>query len=87
MKVVCNLLSGLRVRGFITPWQARRVRGIFFAHAMVAKDAKVDTKVGIRGGLSGLSVRGFNTPRSLRTPRLIQKLGYVAVLADPVFAG
>jgi len=54
---------------------------------MVAKDAKVDTKVGIRGGLSGLSVRGFNTPRSLRTPRLIQKLGYVAVLADPVFAG
>ena len=47
-----------------------RGRGFRVAHATVAKDAKVDARNGIRGGLSGLCLRGFITPRS---PRLIKK--------------
>jgi hypothetical protein len=37
----------------------RRGRGFRVAHATVAKDAKVDSRNGTRGGLSGLRVRGF----------------------------
>ena len=37
----------------------RRVRGFRVAHATVAKDARVDSRNGIRGGLCGLRVREF----------------------------
>ena len=45
-------------------------------HAMVAKDAKVDTRNGMR---CGLCVRGFFTPRA---QGLIEMKEYVAALAD-----
>ena len=37
----------------------RRGRGFRFAHATVAKDARVDSRNGIHGGLSGLRVGEF----------------------------
>ena len=48
-------------------------------HAMVAKDAKVDTRNGMR---CGLCVRGFITPRPPTAQRLRTQKEYVAVLAD-----
>ncbi|NDH86288.1 hypothetical protein EBY67_04455 [bacterium] len=46
-------LCGLCVMSSSQPRPSRRVRGIFFAQAMVAKDAKFDTKEAIRSDLSG----------------------------------
>ena len=51
------------------------------SHATVAKDAKVDNKEGEHGSLSELRVMSFPKPRSLRTRRLIKRMGYLAAFA------